>query len=110
MPTGPTDIGKLRHRVTIQTLTTARSGHTMGETWADTATVWGSVDPLSGREIEYAQRVDARATFKITIRYYSGLTPENRFTFDSRNFNILAVQNSGEQNIIMTCLCEKVGT
>lgn len=40
--------GQLRHRITLQVSTTTRDdyGGTI-QTWADVATVWASVDPLS---------------------------------------------------------------
>jgi len=49
-------IGKLRHRIALQSITTAKNA--FGEdipTWATYSTVWGSVEPLTGRELFNAQ-------------------------------------------------------
>ena len=104
------DIGKLRHRVAIQTVTSARraGSYVNDKTRATVATVWGRVEPLTGRELETAQRVQAQATVKITVRYYSGLDPTYRFVYNSRNFNILDAGDPEERGITMVCLCEEV--
>lgn len=72
-------IGQLRHRVQIQAPTDTRDafgGNT--RTWATIATVWGSVEPLEGDELTEAQQVNARATVRIRIRAYPGLTSKHR--------------------------------
>ena len=74
--------GNLRHRVQIQSVTQTRDafgGHT--NAWATDATVWGSVEPLEGKELTEAQAVNARATVRVRIRAYPGLTPKHRIVF-----------------------------
>lgn len=44
----PIQAGNLRHRITIQRETTTRDAYgSEVKTWADLATVWASLDPLS---------------------------------------------------------------
>ena len=71
--------GKLRHRVQIQAPTDVRDDHGGNtRTWTTIATVWGSVEPLSGRELFEAQQVHARAAVRIRVRHYEGLTTKHR--------------------------------
>lgn len=103
------NIGDLRHKVTIQTKSVTRG--TAGqevETWADTATKWASIEPLTGREYWQAQQINAEMTSKITIRYYFGLTTTNRIKFGTRCFDILSVQNIKERNEFMVLMCKEV--
>lgn len=98
-------IGKLRHRVTIQTY--SESTNSYGETsksWSDQATVWASVEPLSGRELEYAQQVHAQTTTKIVMRWRS-ISTKQRISFNGQTYEILSVLNPEERNIKAVCLC-----
>ena len=96
------EAGKLRHRLAIQSHTEARDsfgGST--KTWATQKTVWGSVRPMSGKELVNAQQVDSRVTHRIVIRFYSGLDTTYRFLFGTRVFNIVSVLNIQERNKLL---------
>ncbi len=74
--------GKLRHRLAIQEPVETRDDHGgITRTWSTVATVWGSIETLTGRELYEAQQVEARATVRIRIRSYSGLSPLHRLVF-----------------------------
>ena len=71
--------GELRHRLQIHAPVDTRDafgGNT--RTYETIATVSGSVEPLDGDELTEAQAVNARATVRIRIRKYPGLTPKHR--------------------------------
>jgi SPP1 family predicted phage head-tail adaptor len=75
------DAGKLRHRLSFQ----ARAGWQDPETgeslpgaWTDVVTVWGSVQPLSARELLAAQAAQSVATKRIIIRFRPGIEPTMR--------------------------------
>lgn len=101
--------GQLRHRVTIQakTITRGTDGSVI-ESWADTATVWAAVEPLTGREYWAAQQINAERTVKFRIRYRSGITPQMRISYSSRTFDIKSVINVEEQNRELLLMCEEV--
>lgn len=100
--------GKLRHQLTIQTRsTTADSVGQPVESWTDGQTVWASVNPLQGRELEYAQAVNSETSHKVTIRYLSGLTTGNRLKFGTRVFEILSIINMDERNIQLVLMCKE---
>lgn len=100
--------GKLRHRLVIESYTQAVDIY--GEpipTWATLVTRWGSVEPLSGRELLQAQEIRAETTHRVRLRYYSGLRPEQRIKFGTRYLHILAIINPRERNAEMELLCKE---
>lgn len=74
---GQKSIGKLRHRVELQTATdtTAASGQ-ISQTWATTLTVWADVRPVSAYESFQAQQLQAEITHRIRCRYSSTLVTD----------------------------------
>ena len=56
-----TQIGKLRHRLTIRSFTEAQDAHGQAiKTYADLDEVWGDVQPLTGRELVDGMQVEAQ--------------------------------------------------
>ena len=104
-------IGNLRHRITLQkpVITRDSIGQELEE-WQDVATVWASIEPLSGKEYFNAQQTNSEVTTKITLRYLLGVTSQMRIIFQKHTYNILSVINFEERNIYLQLLCsEKVG-
>jgi len=91
----------------------SESQGTTGEltkTWATDATVWGSIEPLSARELVQAQQIQSDITHRVTMRYRSDLTVtvEQRILFDStRVFEIISVLNRDERNEQLELLCKE---
>jgi SPP1 family predicted phage head-tail adaptor len=101
--------GRLRHRITIQEPVTARNGY--GEaitTWTAVATVWASVEPLSGREYFAAEHVQSEVTHRVRMRWQSGITPDMRVLFNGRVLKIDAVINYGERRTDLQLMCQEV--
>lgn len=102
------NIGALDHRVKLQTasrVTDSAGGWTV--TWADTATVWASVEPVSGREPFVAQQLQGHVTHKVLIRYRSGITHDMRVLFGTRKFDVQAVINDKERNETLMLYCQE---
>jgi len=108
--------GRLRHRVSIQKPNETRDAHggiTKG--WQTETTRWGSVEPLSGRDLEIAHKIDGRITHKVVMRYFDednvGLTerlgPTYRLLHKTRVLNIVSVQNMDERNREFMIMCEE---
>lgn len=87
---GKKHAGQLRHRLEIQVRTSALSSNRGVESgvFETVGTVWGSIETISGAELEEARKTVAQATHAIVIRFYSGFTPRHRIKFGSRIFNI----------------------
>ena len=103
--------GKLRKRVAIQSRTDSVSDETMAptQTWTTVATVWASVEPLSGQEGIQANQLNAELSHRVTIRYYSGLTAAYRILWGTRVLRIVSVLNTDERNreMVLSCMEEK---
>jgi len=92
--------GKLRHRVTIQSPGITQNPVTgeMVNGWAEVATVWASVEPLSVREFMASAATQSEISARITIRYREGIAANMRILHRSQAYNIegvLADPNSG---------------
>lgn len=106
------NIGKLRHRVTIQKINgfTTDAGGGRIPNWEDVITVWANVKPLRGDEVINAQKKGTEYTHTVDIRYRPGITAQNnRIQFNARIFTIQSVINTNEQNISLSLYCKEVG-
>lgn len=95
-------IGNLRHRITFQNLILAPDGQGgSSESWADFATVWAELTPVTSKERLYAQRIEAIGTHRIVIRYLDGISPTMRITFMGRVFQIKGIDKVDERRFWM---------
>ena len=100
--------GELRHRVTIQWPTKAADeAGGFSTTWADLATVWAAIEPLSGRERFHAQSQNMSVSHRVRMRFLAGVTAEHRVIFGGRFFNVRSVINQGERNRWLILDCEE---
>lgn len=101
------DAGILNRRVTIQAPTEVRGADyaDVQRTWADVATVWASLEPLSARELFQNLEVSSELTTRVRIRYLAGVSAKQRVVFGSRVFEIQSVINPGELNAELELLC-----
>ena len=100
--------GKLRHRVTLQRNDETQDTTTgaMLPAWVDVASVWASVEPLSGREFVAAQAVQSNVSVRIVVRYRADITPAMRIIHAGRVHNIagvLADKDSGREYLTLMC-------
>ena len=98
--------GSLRHRVTLQRqeLVFGELGAPLhNKVWKDVATVWASVEAVSGREFFASQQVQSEVTHKVTIRFLPGVTADMRIVHGGRVFGIVAPlpDNRGTRLVLM---------
>lgn len=53
--------------------------------------VAGLVVPMSGREYEESQKIRAETTYKISTRYFPGITADMRILHNGREFEIISI-------------------
>lgn len=108
----PTPTGNFRHRLTIQQVGETRDSFGgVVSTWGTFATVWGSVEPLRGRELIAAQERQAKIDVRIRIRYLRGVTAKMRVVFGTHTYEIVSVINPEMLNIELQLMCwELTGT
>lgn len=103
---------RLPHLITLQKLKNPPDRSPSGgviEVWEDFATVFASVNPISGREYFSAQAAQASTTHHIDFWYIPGVTSEMRVIFGKRIFEIEAVINVKELNRELNLLCVDKG-
>ena len=102
--------GFLRHRLTLKTKNVARD--TFGEedvTWTTSATVWGSVEPLRGREYMEARQGQADVSHRIVIRYRAAVVPTMRvYLEDGRAFEVESAINRLERDEQIELMCREL--
>ena len=104
-------VGQLRQRVTIKERVVARNG--LGEevvAWSDVATVWASVEPVSGNERWIGQmdvRVASRTT-RIRMRYRTGITEQMRVVYGEQVMDVRSVINPWSRGRELWLVCEDV--
>jgi SPP1 family predicted phage head-tail adaptor len=106
--------GLLRHVITIQEQVddvNSVYGNVNKKRAVDFATVRARIEPVTGKEVAYAERVLTETTHKLTIRYLPGLSSEMRIIFydarqqSTRYFRILGITNFEERCIYQTIFC-----
>ena len=102
--------GKLRHRLIVQQLQdteTLDSVGQPGQTWRTFDHMWGSVEPLSGRELYNAAQVQPDVTHKVTMRYRDGIAAKMRIQHKERTLDILSVTDDEEREIQLVLMCKE---
>lgn len=97
--------GTLRHRVTLQALEQGRDAYGGPvETWADVATVWASVEAVSGRDFFAARQEQNEVTHKVTIRYRDDVTADMRVLHGGKTFGIVApLPDNRRTRLVLMC-------
>lgn len=98
--------GLLRKRITLQQRSSEQDSYGQPlTTWSDVATVWASVEPLSGRELMAAEAVQSEVTHQVVMRYRPGVTAKLRVAYGSKIFDIQNVLDENERHRMLTLLC-----
>ncbi len=86
--------GLLSQRVTLQQL--VRTADVIGGaslTWQDVATLWAHVEVKEGNESLDHNKLTARTSYLVIMRYRSDVTTSKRLLFNSRVLNIESVRD-----------------
>ena len=95
--------GELRHRITLQQLTSTRDAYGgVSEAWADHKSVWASFDALTGKEGYTDPAPVGVGNFRIRIRYIAGVdTLTWRVVRGDEIYNIAAVMPDNRQRSLV---------
>lgn len=107
-----TSIGKMRHRVMIQTPTAVPDGQGGNTTtWGTFKEVWAELLPSAREETNYGGRIQVARSHVMNIRYLPGLKQDMRVTYQGRTFQIRGSFKVDERRYWMRVnLEEDVGT
>ena len=98
--------GRLRHRLTLQYKSETRTATgDVAWTWTTDSTVWGAIEPFSGREYLAAAQTQNENNVRIVMRYHATIGAAWRILNDSKVYSILSLQNEDERDrmLILTC-------
>jgi SPP1 family predicted phage head-tail adaptor len=82
---------KFRHKLAIYRPVESGTPDPRGDEQLDFAifkTVWGSLEPLAGREFQYAQQMHGNVTHKVVMRYVAGIDKTMQIQWNGRTFNL----------------------
>jgi SPP1 family predicted phage head-tail adaptor len=104
------EIGKLRHKIEIQSRADPDVPDKYGETaeeWTTVLSPWASIEPASGKQLYLAEQMQTEVSHVVTIRHYSALTTQHRIKFGTRILNINFVRNVDERNVFQEVYCKE---
>lgn len=109
-----TAAGKLRHRLSIASVSNGRDSlGGISETVGAATTVWGSFAPIDDSERFAEGRFAVRPTHRAVIRFRVGVTHRGRLTFQGRAFDIVSVRDPSErqdaQTLELLCVARAPG-
>jgi len=100
--------GRLRHRLVLQSKTyTVNSYGEQAVTWSTETTVWGAIEPLSGREMYAQNQIQPEAKVRIVIRYNSSIDESWRVKHDGLYYDIEDVINHDTRDRMLTLMCRQ---
>lgn len=87
------EAGKLRHRLQFETPDFQQDANTgaMTPAWTLVTTLWGTIEPLSGRDFIAAQAAQSNVVARMVIRYNTLITAGMRVTNNGKYYMVEAV-------------------
>jgi SPP1 family predicted phage head-tail adaptor len=99
-------VGRMKHRVEIQSVSRSSDGQGgFTESWSTDTTVWASLEPLKGFEKFQGGQTQTPLTHLVTMRYRTGVTTKNRIAYGDRVFDIKEAINVDEDNVFLALKC-----
>ena len=102
--------GDLRHHITIMQWREDQldeHGQPQGQ-WVPSGNVWAMIEPVQGRQVEYARQLYNQTTHTITIRFRPDLTINDRIVWSSSVYAIGFIANLEERNTWLRLLVSEV--
>jgi len=98
--------GRLRHRLVLQSPTSTRDSYGASVPGFETqATVWGGIEPLTGREYFSQNSVQSEAGVRIVLRPYTGLDETWRIVNGGEVYSVVSVLDDDEIKNFTTLMC-----
>lgn len=103
----PLPAGRLDQRITLQTKSVTRAPN--GEevvTWTDVAVLWARVEPLRGKEWFAAAQVQSAVEYRVTLRWRSAVSRDQRVLWRGTALDIVSVIDvgAGQENLELMCM------
>ena len=101
--------GELRHRVTIQGMSTTSGIAGASVTWSDLMTVYARMMPERGTDVMREGQTVAETQVPCMVRYRPGLAANMRLLFNGSTYVIRSITNVLEQNTKLVLWCVALG-
>lgn len=75
--------------------------------WADVATVWASVEPMTGKESYTWGKILGESTYVIRMRYRSDIKAKMRLLYGSRIMDINSVIDEHDEHRFLALGCSE---
>ena len=100
--------GNLRHRFEVQSGSEVQDSlGSVTRTWATDDTRWGDIEQLTAQERLAHQQQEASEAVRITLRYYAGLTTDQRLKRGSDIYEIRSVNNMMERDHVTVVIAAR---
>ena len=102
------DVSNFRHRISFEEkekVPDGYKGHSV--TWQTVCVVWGSIDPVSGREYFYAHQIQNAISHRIRIRYRTDIDEAMRIKCGDRYFSIESIIDVDERREFLEIRCQE---
>ena len=76
-------------------------------TWVTDSTVWGAIEPRSGREFIAASQTQNEIPARIVIRYHATIADTWRIVNDGLVYSIISITNSDMRDHMIEILCSQ---
>ena len=104
------DPGALRTELALEACATAPDGlGGFAESWAEIATVFACIEPLSAESRYGADQTLETVTHRITLRHCDGIASGMRFKKQGRVFDIVTVHDPDESRRYLVCRAKEAG-
>ena len=105
----PCPTGELRHYVHILAKQdTGQDAHGQPiSQWVTISDAFARIEPLTGRDVEYARQLYHLASVRITMRYNAVVNNSSRIKHGARVYSVGNCQNLDERDVWLVLLCSE---
>ena len=108
MAQSPIPIGRLRHRLMLETPVDMPDGAGgVSRSWTDAGAVWAAVEPVAAEPHSATERFGQPVTHRITFRRRPGLSTRHRFRRGTRTFELRSFHETGDGGFLVA-LAEEI--
>ena len=102
------NVGRLRKRINIYTW--GESENELGQTTTELIklkSTWAEIHPLKGKEYVEANMLQSETTYKVTLRYFKGLTEDMYIEYMDKMFSITSICDMEMRHKYYEVMCKE---